>query len=124
MKALRTESKRLLKFRSGHVIKEPVTSFFTNSVKLEPMMKKCCRVNRRQCKTGDTVQSSVYKYRGWTASDKNKYNRDNGLDRLLAIKLERTDTTLDLSQKAKRAAEEIEGGGRDSIYTFVGCRVA
>ena len=39
------------------------------------------------------------------------------------IKLKRTDTTLDLSQKAKRAGEERGEWGTARIYTCVECRV-
>ncbi len=39
--------------------------------------EKNVRVNRRQCKAGDTVQSSMSKPRGPTAKAKNKNNRKN-----------------------------------------------
>ena len=35
---------------------------------------------------------------------------------LSEIKLKRTDTTLDLSQKAKRAAEQKKGGRKAGLY--------
>jgi hypothetical protein len=43
---------------------------------------------------------------------------------LSEIKLKRTDTTLDLSQKAKRAKEEKkrrEGRGNEGFYRFLPC---
>jgi hypothetical protein len=51
-------------------------------------------------------------------NDKNKYNQCFDRSRISEIKLKRTDTTLDLSQKAKRAKEKRRGleGGRGGIY--------
>ena len=75
-------------------------------VKLEAIVKKIVRVVRWQCKTEDTVRRNMSKPRGLNAVDKNKFNLDAFLGKLPEIKLKRTDTTLDLSQKAKRAKEE------------------
>jgi hypothetical protein len=41
-----------------------------------------------------------------SASFKNKFNHECSRRNVSEIKLKRTDTTLDLSQKAKRAKEE------------------
>ena len=66
----------------------------------------------------------MYKYRGCSPTCKNKYNQiDFFRRRIPEIKLRRTDTTLDLSQKAKRAGEkrekgkEREGGKRGFKYS-------
>lgn len=92
--------------------------------KTRSMMKKvlCCR--RRKCKASATVVCSMYKYRGSSPSFKNEYNQSISFRRTIsAVKLIRTDTTLDLSQKAKRAKEKKKeksptiDGGRRRIYT-------
>jgi len=48
------------------------------------------------------------KLSGPQASGKNKNNLECGRSHVSEIKLKRTDTTLDLSQKAKRAEEGKE----------------
>jgi hypothetical protein len=63
-------------------------------------MKVVVRVAWWQCKTKNTVQRSMCKHSGFSAKDKNKFNLDAILRLLPEIKLKRTDTTLDLSQKA------------------------
>ena len=40
-------------------------------------MKNGARINQRQCKAGDTVQTSISKPRGPSANDKNKNNHKN-----------------------------------------------
>ena len=66
------------------------------------MMKRTNRVISRQCDTSDTVLSSMRKHRGNRTRCKNKNNLEWVLGPVSEIKLKRTDTTLDLSQMAKR----------------------
>jgi hypothetical protein len=62
---------------------------------------KSCRVNRRQCNTGDTVGADMRKHSGQLPDCKNKINIKKSTNSGISdIKLKRTDTTLDLSQKA------------------------
>jgi hypothetical protein len=73
--------------------------------------EKVFRVTRRQCNTGDTVGRVVCKHRGHAARGPKIRIITIGLSRDLSeIKLKRTDTTLDLSQKAKRAKEKRRKG--------------
>jgi len=61
------------------------------------------RVSLRQCDTSDTVPVRMSKLSGPRTRGKNKNNLECGRSHVSEIKLKRTDTTLDLSQKAKRA---------------------
>jgi hypothetical protein len=54
---------------------------------------------------------------GPKARCKNRNNLKNSRRNVLAIKLKRTDTTLDLSQKAKRAKEQ-ERGQEESVLIY------
>ena len=70
------------------------------------LMKKMVRVSWRQCNTSDTVPCDIGKPSGHRTSAKNKNNLECHRSDVSEIKLKRTDTTLDLSQLAKRAGEE------------------
>jgi hypothetical protein len=58
------------------------------------------RVNRRQCNTGDTVGADMRKRSGQPPKPKIRLINDDPYRTISDIKLKRTDTTLDLSQKA------------------------
>jgi hypothetical protein len=84
---------------------------------------KVVRVAGRQCNTQDTVEDD----HGQAQREVDRGTKisiiTNVLRRALPeIKLKRTDTTLDLSQKAKRAEEKRRGkqikkvGGRRGLY--------
>jgi hypothetical protein len=75
------------------------------------------RVARRQCNTGDTVGGIMCKHRGNHPKPKIRIITIGLLRDLSEIKLKRTDTTLDLSQKAKRAKEKRKKEKR----SFGGC---
>jgi len=93
------------------------------------MMKKRVRVSWRQCNTSDTVRKDMSKPSGPSSSFKNKYNLECHRSDVSEIKLKRTDTTLDLSQKAKRAEEKRRAKGvGEGVYigvweALVGCRI-
>jgi hypothetical protein len=82
------------------------------------------RVIPRQCNKGDTVGQRVRKHRGVDGPDsKKKNNLEYSRSYVSEIKLKRTDTTLDLSQKAKRAEEKKRGecrGDEQRIYSRTG----
>ncbi|KAJ5901989.1 hypothetical protein N7495_002517 [Penicillium taxi] len=56
------------------------------------------------------VASSMRKHRGWSLLSKIRIINVFSIGKLSEIKLKRTDTTLDLSQLAKRAKEEKKEG--------------
>ena len=60
---------------------------------------------RGSADTGDTVSATMSKPRELQTAFKNKNNLECSRRNVSEIKLKRTDTTLDLSQKAKRAKE-------------------
>jgi len=89
-------------------------------------MKKRVRVAWRQCNTRDTVEDD----HGQAQREVLLMTKISIITILLRrvvseIKLKRTDTTLDLSQKAKRAKEEKKKrvpkilGARRRIYTLI-----
>jgi len=80
------------------------------------------RVSPRQCNTGDTVPGYMSKPSGIPTRSKNKNNLECDRSRVSEIKLKRTDTTLDLSQKAKRAKEKkkVVWKGSEREYILAG----
>jgi len=62
------------------------------------------------------VPTSMSKPSDLSDGFKNKNNLELVRRPVSEIKLKRTDTTLDLSQKAKRAAEQTKGRRKASLY--------
>jgi len=77
-------------------------------------MRKEVRVDWRQCNTSDTVPSIMRKHSGLTTFDKNSIILECSRRNVSEIKLKRTDTTLDLSQKAKEAWEKRKRRGESA----------
>ena len=84
-----------------------------SSTKKDGFEKSFFGVSRRQCKyrrhreQGGRRASTTFKNRTTRMANKNKINQEKDPSGIVSvIKLKRTDTTLDLSQKAKRAEEE------------------
>ena len=94
--------------RSPHQHPNQGNLFFKLPPKAKGMMKRTIRVISRQCDTSDTVSSGMRKHRGHRTRCKNKNNLEWVLGPVSEIKLKRTDTTLDLSQMAKRGWREKE----------------
>ena len=79
--------------------------------------KSNVRVDQLQCKAGDTVRRTMSKPRGSPTEKKIDLIIDLSRRIISEIKLKRTDTTLDLSQKAKRAKEEKKKlEGEEGVY--------
>jgi hypothetical protein len=90
--------------------------FLKHSAKTKCLNEKCC-VARRECDTGNTVRPGMSKPSDQEAGFKNKNNLECSRRNVSEIKLKRTDTTLDLSQKAKRAKEE-KRRARDGQFIY------
>ncbi len=96
--------------------------FFKLPPKARGMMKRMSRVISRQCDTRDTVSSGMRKHRGHRTRCKNKNNLEWVLGPVSEIKLKRTDTTLDLSQMAKRGWREKEKKFDEGSEPFIFAR--